>query len=184
MMESLINIQPFSTQSDPIYLQGTKLISKEEATSLRLQEHVIPNGSFKEIFKSENISIRQCDDKVQTRYIIYGNVEQRDIRGRKIAFSCYLETACRKTIKSILNSVNECLAVVDYSIVIPPIPVEINTHSEECRSFNKKTLFYIAMSLTAGIAVGYIIYQGVKNLNNDNSYEQSTNQIVQGDSIC
>lgn len=184
MMDILVNIQPFSTNSNPIYLQGDKQISKDEATSLRLQELVIPNEKFKEVYKSDDICIRECSCKLQTSYVIYGNVEQRDIRGRKIAFSSYLETDLGTPILSILKSLNECLATVDYSIVIPSVPIANNTYTKGCKSLKKKTLFYIAVSLTAGLAVGYIIYQGIKNSNSENKNEQSTNQIVQGDSIC
>ena len=49
---------------------------------------------------------------------------------------------------------------------------------------NNKSLFYLIASIAAGLTVGYLVYQSLKNNINESNYEQQqTNQTVESDSV-
>lgn len=177
----LFNIQAISTNDEPIYLQGGRRLSKDEAVSLRIPDLIIPDSTYSEIFKSEFLSIRKSIGTSCNRYIVFGNLNQRDVKGRRIAFSCFLQSET-DSIKAILSEINTCLFAVNYSIDIPDVNGLSSRKNTSC--CNNKSLFYLIASIAAGLTVGYLVYQSLKNNINESNYEQQqTNQTVESDSV-
>ncbi len=177
----LFNIQAVSTKDEPIYLQGGRRLSKDEAVSLRIQDLIIPDSTYTEIFKSEYLSVRKSDGNPYNNYIVLGNLNQRDVKGRRIAFGCYLKSES-DDIKGILSDINECLSTVQYSIDLPN--VDSSPSVKKVSNRNNKVLIYLATSIAVGLTTGYFIFQGFKNNHNESNYEQQqTNQTVESDSI-
>ena len=179
--EIIFNIQAASTKDEPIYLLGGRRLSKDEAFSLKILDLIIPDSTYTEIFKSEFLSVRKSDGNPYNSYIVIGNLNQRDVKGRRIAFGCYLKSES-DDIKEILSDVNECLSTVQYSIDLPN--VDSSPTVKKVSNRKNKVLIYLAASIAVGLGAGYLISQGFKNNQNESNYEQrQTNQTAESDSI-
>lgn len=152
MQKLFIDIQPFSTNDSPIYLDGRKRVTKEEAILRGIPQLVMSDPSYRLVYKDNNISILKKNNGQLFCYIIFGNVEQKDERGRRMAYSCYAETKS-SDIKYVLSEMCESLSVVNHSILMPEFKVTPR---------NKPSLKCILALIALGAATIFLVYQFAK----------------------